>query len=67
MITIPDPYIMPRINDIIDLLGNTNYLSKMDLEKGFHQVPVRHTDRPIGLLSVPVGESSSLGVCHRAV
>ena len=36
---------MPRIDDIIDCLGNAKFLSKFDLAKGFHQVPVRECDR----------------------
>ena len=38
--TIPDPYEMPRIDDIIDQLGEANFLSKLDLSKGFYQFPV---------------------------
>ena len=44
-VTTPDPYLMPRIDDIIDCLGNAKFLSKFDLAKGFHQVPVRECDR----------------------
>ena len=38
-ITKPDPYLMPRVDSIIDSLGSSSFLSKFDLVKGFHQVP----------------------------
>ncbi len=31
---------MPSIDDILSQLGNAAFLSKMDLLKGFHQVPM---------------------------
>ena len=42
-ITVPDPYLMPRID--VDCLGRANSMTKIDLVKGFHQVPVRVVDR----------------------
>ena len=44
-ITTPDPYIMPRVNDLLTLIGGGKHLSKLDLNKGFHQVPVQEQDR----------------------
>ena len=38
-VSVPDPYLMPRVNEIIDRLGKAVYLPKLDLNKGFHQVP----------------------------
>ena len=37
--TVPDPYLMPRVEEIIDCLGEAMYVSTLDLNKGFHQVP----------------------------
>ena len=34
-ITKPDPYLMPRIDEVIYRLGEAHYLSKLDLNKGF--------------------------------
>ena len=45
-ITKPDPYLMPRVDTILDFLGTSSFLSKFDLVKGFHQVPVKLRDRP---------------------
>ena len=36
-VTIPDPYDMPRMDDIIDQLGEVKFISKFDLAKGFHK------------------------------
>ena len=43
-VTVPDPYKMSRIGDIIDRLGKAKFLSKLDLAKGFFQVPVKPKD-----------------------
>ena len=37
---------MPSIDEIIDCLGHALYLSKLDLAKGFHQVPIKLEDQP---------------------
>ena len=37
VILVPDPYLMPRVDEIIDRLGKAQYLSNLDLNKGFHQ------------------------------
>ena len=42
--TVPDPYLMPRVEEIIDCLGEAKYLSVLDLNKGFHQVPMKPED-----------------------
>ncbi len=40
-LTQPDPYQMPLIEHILDTLASAQYLSKLDLNKGFHQVQIR--------------------------
>ena len=39
-----DAYPMPRIDDLIDRLGNSRYISTLDLTKGYWQVPVAVKD-----------------------
>ena len=39
-ITQPDPYQMPLIDDILEALACAKFISKVDLNKGFHQIPV---------------------------
>ena len=46
-VTIPDPYSMPLVDDLLDQVGESTYLSKLDLKKGFYQIPVKpeHRDK----------------------
>ena len=39
-VTIPDPYVMPRIQDLLDKLSEAKWLSKLDLNKGYYQIPL---------------------------
>ena len=39
-VTIPEPFAMPTIDSIVAQLGSASFLSKLDLLKGFHQVPM---------------------------
>ena len=42
-VTKPDPFPLPRIDELLDGLGAAKYISTSDLERGYHQVPV-HKD-----------------------
>lgn len=42
---IPDRFPMPRIEDIFDNLGNSKYFSVMDLQAGYHQIPITKESR----------------------
>ncbi len=44
-ITVREPFTMPSVEDIISKLGSETVLSKIDLQKGFHQVPMEHTSK----------------------
>ncbi|XP_075141564.1 uncharacterized protein LOC142217269 [Leptodactylus fuscus] len=39
-ITVDDAYPMPRIDDLLDRLGKAQYLSIMDLSRGYWQIPL---------------------------
>ena len=43
-ITLPDPYLMPLIEEILDTLASAKFISKIDLNKGFHQIPIQVGD-----------------------
>ena len=51
-VTIPDPYVMPRSEVQLDVMGKANIYSKLDLKKGYYQVPVapHHRDKTSILL-----------------
>ena len=35
---------MPLIEDLLDQVGDSQYMSKLDLSKGFYQIPIREQD-----------------------
>ncbi|MGL5708461.1 MAG: reverse transcriptase domain-containing protein [Aeromonas sp.] len=43
--TIKDQFPMPRIDDTLDSLGNSNYFSCIDLKSGYWQIPMAIDDR----------------------
>ncbi|XP_068241185.1 uncharacterized protein [Palaemon carinicauda] len=46
-VTKPESYPLPRIEDCLKSLGESPYLSKIDLEKGYWQVPLAEESRPL--------------------
>ena len=40
-----DAYPMPRVDDILDQVGQAKYITTLDLAKGYWQVPVAEEDR----------------------
>ena len=48
-----DAYTMPRIDDILDHLGKSQYISTMDLTRGYWQVPVEQQARPKTAFATP--------------
>ena len=55
-VTTPDPYQMPFIEDILDTLANAKFMSKLDLNKGFHQIPVKKEDKQKTAFCTPWGK-----------
>ena len=53
--TTPDPFPIPRIDDLIDELSNATYLTKIDLNKGFLQIAVLERDKPKTAFQDPMG------------
>ena len=45
-ITQPDPYQMPLIEEILEALASARFISKIDLKKGFYQIPIDPCDQP---------------------
>ena len=55
LITEPDHYPMPNIADITNSIGNARVFSKLDLLKGYFQVPVHPADVPRTATITPFG------------
>lgn len=55
-VTTPDPYTIPLVEDLLDQLGEAKYLSKLDMNKGFYQIPVAAADRPKTAFCTPWGK-----------
>ena len=54
--TLPDPYLMPLIEEILDTLAPAQFISKIDLNKGFHQIPVKPEDAEKTAFCTPWGK-----------
>ena len=39
-VTIPDPYVMPRIEVLLEIISVAQIFTTLDLKKGYYQVPV---------------------------
>lgn len=39
---LPDKFPLPRIDEILDNLGRAKYFSIMDIQSGFHQIPLKN-------------------------
>ena len=46
---------MPRIDDLIDGLGQARFISTLDLTKGYWQMPVAEEDRHKTAFTTPIG------------
>ena len=53
-ITIGDPYPLPHIEELINGIGASKFITTLDLTKGYHQVPVAPEDKDKGYYQVPV-------------
>ena len=58
-----DAYPMPRIDDILDQIGQARYITTLDLARGYWQVPVAEEDRHKTAFTTPLGLFSS-ELCH---
>ncbi|XP_033739131.1 uncharacterized protein LOC117326489 [Pecten maximus] len=54
-ITVFDAYPTPRIDNILEQLGNARYLSTLDLTKGYWQVPLSENSREKSAFITPFG------------
>lgn len=52
---IPDKFPLPRIDDILDSLGNAKYFSILDLYSGFHQIKLEKGSRELTAFTIDNG------------
>ena len=54
-VTKTDSFPIPRIADCIDKVGNSKYVTKFDLLKGFWQVPLTDRAKEVSAFATPNG------------
>ena len=54
--TVPDPYEMPRVEDLLDDVAEAAWLSKLDMNQGFYQVPPQADSGPKTAFCSPWGK-----------
>ena len=54
-VTEPDPFPLPQIDDLLDKVGKTKYLTKLDMSKGYHQVRCADESVPMTGFVTPFG------------
>jgi hypothetical protein len=54
-VTTPDKYLLPNMQDISNRLHGCTMFSKIDLIKGYHQIPVVTADIPKTAIITPFG------------
>lgn len=54
-VTVPDPFPMPRVEALIDRVGKAKYMSKLDMTKGYWQIPLTQEARPLTGFVTPHG------------
>lgn len=54
-VTINDAFPLPRIEEILDPLGNSRYFTTLDLASGYHQILMNKEDRAKTAFSTPLG------------
>ena len=55
-VTRPDPFPMPRVEDLLDGLAGAKYITTLDLTKGYWQVPVEEGSREKTAFITPFGK-----------
>jgi len=54
-LTVADPFPFPRIEDLVDKVGRAKFLTKVDMTRGYWQVPLDDYSGPISAFVTPTG------------
>ena len=54
-LTVADSYPLPVIDDIVDSIGQSKFVTKLDLLKGYYQIPLTDTAKKISEFVTPQG------------
>jgi hypothetical protein len=55
LVTVPDTYLLPNMMDFTSRLAGCSFFSKIDLRKGYHQIPVNPQEIPKKAITTPFG------------
>ena len=54
-VTVPDAYPLPRVDDLVDSVGQSKFITKIDLLKGYYQIPLTESAQVISAFITPFG------------
>ena len=54
-VTIRNRYPLPRIDDLLDALGDSNVFTTLDLQSGYHEIRLQDSDIPKTAFNTPFG------------
>ena len=54
-LTIKNRYPLPRIDDLLDMVGKARFFTSLDLASGYHQIRIPIEDRPKTAFMTPLG------------
>ena len=54
-VSILDAYPLPRIDEILEMLGRARYISTIDLAKGYWQIPLEEKSKAVTAFTTPFG------------
>ena len=54
--TIPDAFPMAQIDDLIDKVGHAHFMSKLDLSRGYWQIPMEESSIPLSAFLTAQGQ-----------
>lgn len=70
MLTVPDGFPLPRIDDLIDRVSGAAYVTRLDLLRGYYQVPLTQRAQEISAFTIQGGlfnyRVMPFGLCNAA-